>query len=487
MSDTSSLSLSRETLISVTSKFFMAVFGFVGVVIFARVLGPTQYGVYETAFAAAVILTKLPAGVGSAIRKRVSEIDEDPAEYLSVGIAIHVGFVAVLALASLLFRDPLVGYFGDDAIVLGVVAIVATLGLFNVANRFYSGVGYPGLSTWVDGVRSVFTLGLQLAFVWVGYAAFGLIAGLALATLVSAGISLVAAGYAPGRVTRRGVERTLEFARYSVPNTFLHSFYNSIDVLLATALVGPPAAATYAVAKRLVMPGSFLSGSIGDALLVKSSGVDSKGGDTYQDLANSISYAGLLAIPIAFGALAIPDRLLVTVYGPAFSGAGLVLIGLALFQVGNAYRSPLQAVTEGVDRPDAIFRINLLVVAGHLPVAYVLGVRHGLVGIVAATVLAEVGRFVLYQLLIRAQHGTVVLPRPVFEQLTSGALMFLVVWGLATRVVTIRSWLWLSLVIGVGAGVYFLVLFAMSDHFRATARRTVPLEALGQLVARRLR
>ena len=475
MKETPSLSIGREALLAVGSKALMAAIGFGGILIFANLLGDTGLGEYKTVMAAAFVLTQVPAGVATAVKKRVSEVDIDPPGFLGTGLLVHGAFSLLVLFAFVLFQPWLVGYFGSVQLAYGVVAIVVTLGFFNVTNRLYSGIGYPALSSWMDSIRSVLTFALQLVGIWWGLESFGLVAGLAVATAITGVISAAAARVRPAVPTVETARHVYDFARWSVPNSLLTNLYASADVLIIRAFVGAGAVGVYTVAQQLAMPAAMFAGSIRDALSVKSSGVDSQGGEVRADLENTMSYTGLIAIPLFFGALAIPGALL-AIFGETFTGAPVLAVaGLALFQVFNVYRLPFEAVIEGTDRPGIIFRVNVGILLVHLPLAVGLGYTVGLLGVILSTVLAEGTRVVVYQYVAHREYGGVVLTRPMAEQVLAGALMFVAVEGLTGYVVGITNWLWLLFVVGVGAAVYFLALLGVSRHFRETLRHTLPM------------
>jgi O-antigen/teichoic acid export membrane protein len=473
MKDTTSLRLGRETFLSLGSKVVMAAVGFGGTVIFARLLGPSGLGVYKTAVAAAFVLTQVTAGTGTAIKKRVSEVDVEPDEYLGTGVLVNAGFTALLVVIYLLFRPVVDAFFESSAIAIAVLAVVFALGLFNVVNRMYSGLGYPAASSWIDCVRSVLTIGFQLVLVFLGYGAFGLVAGFVVGTFLSALLSALVAGVVPSTPGKRAIERVTSFARWSVSNALLNVGYGRADVLLVAALVGSSAVGFYTTAIQLTMPGAMFGGSIRDALSVKTSGRSSAGLDIREDLENSLSYAGLLSLPILFGALAIPRPIMVTIFGPEFEPAWTALVGLTLFKLLHVYRLPFEAAAEGSDNPDLIFRTNALVFVAYAPVAVLLGIEYGLLGVIAGSVFGELARLGVYQYVSHRQFGGVVLPRPILGQVVSGVVMFAVVSALVPGVVTITSWMWLAAVVFGGAATYFATLLALSGHFRHTTHSTL--------------
>lgn len=475
MRDTTSLGIGSEALSSLVSNVVMGAVGFGGTLIFARVLGASGLGVYQTAIAAAFVFTVLSGGVADAVRKRVSEVDVDASQFLGLGLIAHVAFSVFVLLGALFFLGPVAAYLGSAQVTLAAVGVVTALGLFNVTNRTLAGIGYPARSSWMDTVRSVLTIVCQVAFLWAGLEAFGLVLGLAAGTLVTALLSAKLAGVwpkAPSRSTARSVS---EYARWSVPNGLLNKLYSNLDVLVVTAAVGSTAAGFYAVANQLVQPAVFLASSISGAFEVKASGRHSAGKEVVQDLLNSVSYSGLFAAPIFFGALAMPRAIPRTVFGGEFAAAGGALIGMALFQICNVYVAPLQSVFEGIDRPDVIFRVNALVTALHVPLAVALGYEFGLLGVVAATVVAELLRLTTYQFLAYRQFDCLAVTRPVFEQFASALAMYAFLEGLLGSV-AVRGWVVLLSLVGGGAAVYFGVLTLISPHFRLSVRYAVPIE-----------
>ncbi|WP_135828372.1 lipopolysaccharide biosynthesis protein [Halorussus halobius] len=465
---TADLDIGREALISAAAKFTMSAFGFVGVMIFARVLGTAGVGRYYTALAIAMVLVRVSAGLGKAIKKRVSEVDVDPAEYLGLGLAAHALYVGVVAAIFVVASPmlPIRDISADD--VLGIVLVFSTVGSFQILNRFYAGIGFPGRSFWLDTGRSVVTLLFQVALLMVGMEEFGVLLGLALASFVSAAVALVVTGVKPAIPSRETFDYTGKFARWSVPMSVVNDLYKRMDPILISLFAGSSAVGFYETALRLVTPAQQLTASISNPLQVKVSGRSSLGEDVRDDVANAMSYAGLLAIPMFFGALALPDVLMRTFFGSEFGAGGPALVGIALFHVVYVYEIPLESAINGTDRPELTFRISVLGLALHVPLAVALGYQYGLLGVIGATLLAEVVMFFGYQYLCLEVFDGVVFPKPIAAQAASGLAMFLVV-SRARDAVALDHWIPVVAVIGFGAAVYFAALAVTSAHFRLTA------------------
>jgi O-antigen/teichoic acid export membrane protein len=467
--DTADLSLGRETAVALFAKFVLAATGFLGVLIFARVLGVEGVGKYYFLLAAAKLGVQVSGGVSNAIKKRVSEVGVDPAEFFGLGLLVHTALTGV-ALAFAVVVYPFVQeQVGPFAFALGVVAIVAALGLFSLANRLYAGIGHPGASFWTDTVRSVVTLVAQVALLVVGMRVLGLMAGLVVATLVTTAGVVVLAKVRPRFPTRETAERVWTFARWSVPNSLLQNMYMRLDVLVLGVVVGNAAVGLYEPAMRLTIPAAFIATSIGDSLTVKASGLSSLDRDVAADLRNALSYTCLFAIPIFFGALAMPRDLMGVAFGPEYRAGWAALVGLALFQLFNTYRLPFDTVVSGMNRPDLRFRISAFTLAVNVPLAVGLGLEYGLLGVVGATIVAESVRVTAYLVVAHRLFDQVMLPRPLFEQFGAGAVMFGVV-SVLSGAVAITGWVPLVAVVGAGAVTYFGVLVAVSPHFRLTVR-----------------
>lgn len=481
---TDTLSMSREALIAIVAKLVLAVTGFAGVVIFARVLGVDGIGKYYALLAAANLAAQIPSGFNGAIKKRVSEIDTLVSEYFGLGVLFNAGFSLLLTVAVVVAYPLLEEYLGPLVFGLGMVAVTASLGFFALANRMYSGTGHPGASFWTDTIRSVLTLGGQVALLAMGWSVLGLLIGFVAGTVVTTVLVYLVVRIRPTIPSRKTVLRTYEFARWNIPNGLLQNMYSRLDVLLLYVIVGSTSVGLYEPALRLTIPATFITASIGDTLMIKASGLDSIDQDVLFDLRNAISYTSLLALPIFFGALAMPTELMAVIYGPEFADGAWALVGLALFQVFNTFCGPFADVVNGIDRPDVQFRVKFIILLVHAPLAVLLGLEYGLLGVIAATIFSEVVRTGLYLFAGYSLFGELLVTRPVAEQLVSGVIMFAVVSGVVD-LVSISGWTILVVVVGIGAAAYFAVLATISSHFRGTLGHVLNEVVIGEIQSRR--
>jgi len=458
----------------------LGLFGFVGIVFFFRELGAAGIGVYYTLLAGAKLGITIQSGVTSAIRKRISEVDSDQRRYLGLGI-ITWASVSILAAGVVLVGGQLLRSHIDGPEYLpGGVAMLASLGLFTLINQIFIGIGNPGKANWTDALRSIVMFGAQVGLLVLGYMQFGLIAGFVVGNVVVAASVFALIRIRPKLPSMVEIRRTLKFAKWSLPSGILNNVYTRLDVFVLWWFIGPTAVGLYEPALRLTIPATFVAASISQSLVVKSSGLDSQNRSVVGDLENSLKFAGLLAVPIFFGSLAISESLMSIIFGPTASAASTALVGLALFQVFSSYWKVFGSVIDGVDRPDLSVKIGLITVTFNVPVALVLVDQYGLEGVVAATVLAELFRIALGWLTVTDLFENPDFPIEIVQQLFAGLLMFAVVKAISvTNVVTIDSVLPLGAVVLVGSMVYFSVLTVVSRQFRHTIQAvfadTIPL------------
>jgi O-antigen/teichoic acid export membrane protein len=198
--------------------------------------------------------------------------------------------------------------------------------------------------------------------------------------------------------------------------------------------------------------------------------------DVIPDLENALAYCGLLTVPIFFGAIAMPVEIVQTVFGAEFTPAWTALVGLALFQVLNGYAAPFESIVSGIDKVRYQFGVSTLILFIHAPLAIFLGLQYGLIGVVGATIVGEIVRLTAYQFLSEQLLNTMIAPRPIATQLLAGGVMATVVYVTVEFFVVVQSWLWLLLVVGFGATIYFGVLAALSKHFRETLDNVLPVQ-----------
>ncbi|ADJ15503.1 lipopolysaccharide biosynthesis protein [Halalkalicoccus jeotgali] len=477
--DASSVSLGGETVKATLAKFTMAAIGFVGTIVFARVLGPTGFGGYYLLFSLVKLVDRAVSGWGSATKKRYSEATTDGDEILGGQLAFTVVWVGLSGIGLLIGSNWLVGYTGlPEAPVMFAVLLVAVT-LYEPTEQVVQARGLIGAATWIDAFRSALTFPLQLAFVLLGFGAAGMAYGLAIATLLAVPVLWRFIDCRPRVPSRDTLQSLWSYARYSIPNSFLGQAYDRFDVLLLGFLLAPAVAGYYEVAFKLTLPAAFVMMSAASGLMARVSNKHSRNEPFAEDVSNTLSFSSVLAVPMVFGAFVLSEPLVVTLYGPEYAPAAAFVVGLAVYQLLTTQRGPLSRTIDAVDRPDVNTVLSMLALGVNVVLGIVLTLEFGGIGVVVATVIAESIRYGVSAAYVRRILPEVtLLPRTLLEQVGAAAVMVLVVL-LLREVVPIQRWYHLLAVVAAGALVYGAVLLAGSRKLRVTIEGVVRESGLG--------
>lgn len=451
------------------AKIVLAVVGFVGSIIFARVLGPVEYGAFYTVVAVANVLDNPISGFGTACKKRISEFEQDSGEILGAGLAVACGGALVTAIAVLTVAQYL-DLFGIENGPLLITVLFTGLVFFKILQPMVAGIGKFGTSIVLDMLRSLFTTPLQLLLVvGFGLGVGGMVFGLTIASLLTVPVGLYVLSIRPVKPRMVTVRSLWSYAKFSIPNNFVGTAYSRLDILLLTAVLGSGAAGQYQIAMQLVLPGILLSSVMGSGLFAEVSTQVSQNEAVEGQITNNIAFASLFAIPIFFGALAMPESIVVTVFGGEYQRAGVLLIGLGVFQILRTQVTQISSVLSGFDRPDLNLWIKTVTFITNLALGIALVYRVGPLGVVVATVVAEATNYLLLTYYARQHAAYEIVPGPLRYQFLAGGVMFVFV-ELLHQFFGVRSWIELLALVSTGAVVYGIVLIALSDIFMMTAR-----------------
>jgi O-antigen/teichoic acid export membrane protein len=438
--------------------------GFATIILFGRLLGPAGIGTY---FFILAIVTTADGGLNGLIvacRKRIAEVDSDVSELLGVLVFVLGPLVLLVSLgvAGILWGTGIVSTQVAVYILIDFFPFVmATAGVMAIV-----GLERVDLSEWLQTGRTVFRVIIQLTFLAAGLGVTGLVGGHALAMLIGAVVSFIVTGYAPTVPSKTTIQSVWSFARYSVPSGIVARLDASVDEVFVGLLFVSATVGDYGAAARLVTPALLIPAVIEGSLSSRVSRLDSRGDNVGNVVRKNLAFAAVLAVPLFFGAGALGDHVVVTVFGAEFAGAAAFLIPLAGARVLQAWASPLTSVIVGLDRPKAKLGIDVLSALVLIVGAVVFAGLLGPVGI-AFAVLGSVTVRLLSCLVVLSTELSLwsLFPRQVGEQLFAGLLMYLVVAGLDRWVVA--DWVTIVLSVLIGATVYGVALLIVSPETRS--------------------
>lgn len=462
-----SVEISRGAL----ARFLMAAIGFIGSIIFARILGPSEYGQFYVVVSVVNVLINPIVGWGTACKKRISEAGFPVPEALGSALIGAVLLSAIIP-PTIYLVQQFIPLYDLSGLFVPFALFFISISFFDVTTTILSARANFSASQWSDLLRSVLTTPLQLAFVLLGFGAGGMVYGVAIATIITTPYVVHRIGIRPSYPSRSTLESIGKYAKFSIPNSFLNTAKSRIDILLLGALLTSASVGDYQVAMQLSLPGTFIASVASIGLMARvSEHLSHREKDAARvDLNNSLKYASVLSIPLFFGAVAMPNDLLVTIFGNEYSGSGNLLVGLTLYSVLKTQKDQLGATINGIDRPDIGTKIGTLTLTLNIILGLILLHQYGTLGVVIATIISEVVAYCMNAYIVKKHLPALrIFSRPLGHQLVAGLVMFLVIDHVHTA--TGVSW-WGDLVglITIGGVAYFVLLICISSPFRGLVK-----------------
>lgn len=469
MTDAGDIDLGWEAFKSLLAKFVQATIGFAGIMIFTRIVDKNDFGGYFLLFSLVMISDRPIRGFANAVNKRWSEENIPHPEIFSSVFIVNILSTFIVGCVVFTFRDQLVSYTGLEGSASLFVVMFGMIATFVTTQNLLAADGHPAKSTWVDTLRSVLTLPLQIVLILGGLGALGMGYGLAGATLLTIPVTIWYVMTNPRLPSWKTLSSIWEYAKYSIPGSFVGKMYNRLDILLLGFFIGTGAVANYEVTLKLTIPAAFLSGAIGSALMPKVSNNISQGSDFTKHIENSISYVSIISIPIFFGSLAIPRHLVVTAFGGQYAEAVPFLIGLAFWRVISTQTEIYNMALYGMDHPDLNLQKSTYTLMFNIVVGVALLLAMGPIGVVIATILSEGIKYVISVHYLFRETGAIdIFPKPLQYQIVAGIVMFGSV-VFANQYVVVHSFVDLLFLVGIGGIVYGSFLM-VSPQIRFTAQ-----------------
>jgi len=464
--------LGQISFVSFLSQILAAVLGFVATVLITRNLGSEVFGTYALIVAVVIWLKTIAImGIRSAMVKRLSE-EGDTGEYAVAAALLLGGILTVLSVILLVAAEPIDTYIGQPASLI-IVVLTWTTAAVAFASGLLQGTHFvhyaSALKPLETGVRS----GVQIAVIFAGVGLYGLLAGFGLGALIAAIVGVLVVKMMINRPARRHFVELINYARFAWLGRMSNRTFASIDTVILGLFVSVGLIGIYEVAWNLASILAVFGTAITQTLFPEMSRVASQDGpgEVANLLERGLAYAGLLLIPGFIGAVVVGD-LVLYVYGNEFTRGHTVLVLLVFARLLYAYANQLLTALNGLDRPEAAFRVNAVFLVANVCLNLLLVAAFSWIGAAVATLISA---GLALGLALRQTHVIVdsfVVPvGELGRQLLAAGVMGVVVYSLRRLLPGIIS-VGIGLV-GLGAVVYIFVLLGVSPRFRETVRDNV--------------
>ncbi|MFC6613897.1 oligosaccharide flippase family protein [Halopenitus salinus] len=459
-------------MINFLSRVVMSVSGFVATIALTRTLGQERYGTYVVVLSVlAWVAIAGELGLPQAIRKRVSESDEG--NYVVTGVLAQFGLFAVVAVCLWIARPYLNEFMEIEATWILILMLSVRLGI-GFVRAILDGQLLVHVSSVLSPVEWTSRSIVQVVLVLSGFGIAGAFAGYVVGAIVAIAIGAYFVEIPRRKPSRRDFFRLRSYAQFSWLGSIKGRTFMSMDTIILAVFVSNSLIAVYEVAWNLASLFAIFGNSIRQTLFPEMSKLSSEGssdGEIAGLLRVSLAYAGLFIIPGLVGAAIVGDVVL-TVYGSGFETGYYILLILTFARLLYGYMGQFLTTIDAIDRPDLTFRINAVFVVVNLVLNVLLTWQFGWYGAAAATTAsAGIGLLLGYYYANHVVDVVVPIAEIGKQCLAAGTMAGIVFFG---RAVIGESLPIVVVLVGVGAGVYFVALFGLSQEFRTTVRENMP-------------
>jgi stage V sporulation protein B len=380
----------------------------IGSIIIARLLGPSNYGLYTLTFVApSFFISIADAGMNAALIRFPATL-RSQGDFLASNRVIRLGFMLKLSLSVTAF---IICYFGGDMIATtllnrpGLTPYLQLAGLliifqaiFDAASNSFIGLDLMQYSASTQILYSVLKSLLAPALILLGFGISGAIAGYVTGILVAGivGTGILFTKYARSRETaiRKQAVKLSALIDYSLPlyvaaifSVLLTQYQNLVLARLATNTeIG-----NFNAAWSFNMLLSVLAAPISTAIFPMFSKMNpqSQRVDLSRAFLLAVKYSALILTPASVAVMVFSQDLMVLTYGRGYVLAPqYVTILSALYLLTGLGLTVIGSFLNGVAATRTVLKMNALTLAAYLPLGPVFTWLWGPYGLLIAFILS---------------------------------------------------------------------------------------------------
>lgn len=403
--DSAKISLLREIALATSSNLGGTIAAFFQTVVLAWFLNVSQVGEFFIYLAVVFTVSQLFKGIGIALRKRASSVDEKQSQYLYASVILSLSLLLPIVVVGLLFGESLGSYTGftvTNNVIYAILFATVAKGSNSLFMNYLSGVGKPGLA---ESIRNYVIKGGQLGLLFIGLSLSATVSSAltwyGITAFIGSSLYLYFSPTESIKPTKETFKEVFHFAKWSIPNGLLNDFYLRLDTLALGVFVTATAAGWYDVSVRVALFSFIISRGVSKTIAVKFSGMYESGIDFGKELRWSIRVSTYLIYPTLLLMFLHGESILVFIYSSEYAGAYWYLIGILAYLILQAYRTLSESVFNAIDQPQTITVASTLAVIVNVAVIYPLIMRFGGLGVVYSTLFAELFRTVFFAIKLR--------------------------------------------------------------------------------------
>jgi O-antigen/teichoic acid export membrane protein len=272
----------------------------------------------------------------------------------------------------------------------------------------------------------------------------------------------------------------MAYAKYAWMGALRGRVFGWMDTIFLSFFIGASLIGIYEAAWGIASMLAIASSSISQTLFPEVSDLTTERGfdQVRHYLDEALAFSAILVIPGLIGATVIGDRVL-RFYRPEFAQGSMVLLILIAAYLADVFASQFTNVINGVDRPDAAFRVNSVFIGCNIVLNAVLIWAIGWTGAAIATAVSSAIRALVGYWVLDGIIESIRIPfRTLGLQILAAGIMAAVVYPVATLIPPGR--LGTLLLAGTGGIIYTVALLGISPRVRSKTLSLVPEGVTGQ-------
>jgi O-antigen/teichoic acid export membrane protein len=434
-----------------------------------RMLTPGDYGLMAMAMMVVGLFMLLnDMGLAMALVQQRHLDQKAVPQVFGLTLLLNAGLFVILAMIAPLiaafFAEP---QLTDILRTLGLQFLLGSIGSVQAA-MLARAMDFKGRSI-ADLMRILAASITTLLLAWKGYGVWALVGGQLAGVICWSLYCAMRAHYfcLPSFRFDRSQRQLFAFGSFMTVNRILWYAYSQSDILIVGRLLGNTELGRYMVAMHLAsLPMQKVGDMLNEVGFAAFSRIQEDSARVSAYLYKALKLVSLISFPVFFGISAVAKDLTELVLGSGWEQSAhilhLVSLIMPLRMLGNTAPSALL----GIGRPDVGTR-NMLATLVVMSVAFLVGSRWGLMGIVAVWILVYPILFaaIMYFTLPVVGLSLGVLARITAKPFVCAGLMWLVVVGLASALRLHGVPPLASVLVQVASGVvFFLALAAFWDR-----------------------
>jgi polysaccharide transporter, PST family len=385
----------RATALNLAARSAEFFFQFAGLAILARLLTPSDFGVYAMATPFVFFIMNFgDLGLGSALLQQSHLNERQASAVFRVNLLAGLAFAVIFLAAS-----PLIGAFYHDHRVSHVAAALSLTFVFSGFTAVQRALLRRALL--FDALlraqiaASVVSTLVAILFALNGAGYWALVARALADPLIYAVIIWISAGWAPGRAEWDDTTRfLLRYGRYHIQAILLYSIGRQSDSVLIGWRFGSVELGPYALATRLfVLPADQLSSPIGHVMIPALSRLRDDPARLRRWYLKLLQLLTFIAFPPMFSLVFFADDVVYVLAGPQWGETADILRVLAPVGALSVAYGTMDWLMRSQGHADRIFRWAVTCTVAYL-VCFAVGLPWGAIGVAAGLAAANVLLFV---------------------------------------------------------------------------------------------